>query len=70
MVFVMTLHGTIRCGLVTHGVLCAMCGKQVGKSVTCINRSKGCGYMSKPTMLAGQVSDVIEEARGFNEQRQ
>ena len=63
MVFVMTLHGTIRCGLVTHGVLCAMCGKQVGKSVTCINRSKGCGYMINLPMLAGAVSDEKEEAK-------
>ena len=61
---------TIRRGLETHSVLCAMYGKQVGKGVTCINRSKGCGYMIKPTMLAGEVSDEIEEARRPNEQRQ
>ena len=61
---------TIRRGLETHRVLCAMYRKQVGKGVTCINRSKGCGYMIKPTMLAGEVSDEIEEARRPNEQRQ
>ena len=35
-----------------------------------LNRGKGCGYMIKPTMLAGEVSDEIEEARRPNEQRQ
>ena len=59
----------IRRGLVTHSVLCAMYGKQVGKSVTCINRSKGCGYMINLPMLAGEVSDEIEEANRPNEQR-
>ena len=59
---------TIRHGLETHSELCAMYRKQVGKSVTCINLNKGCGYMIKSTMLAGEVSDEIEEAKCPNEQ--
>ena len=43
--------------------------KQVGKGVTCINRSKGCGYMIKPSMLVGEVSDETEEAKRPNEQQ-
>jgi len=37
--------------------------KQVGKGVTCINRSKGCGYMINLPLLAGEVSDEKEEAK-------
>ena len=54
---------TIQRGLETHSVLCAMCRKQVGKGVMCINRSKGCGYMINLPMLAGAVSDEKEEAK-------
>ena len=60
---------TIRRGLETHSVLCANVWETSWKKRNVHKPQQRLWLHDQPTMLAGEVSDEIEEAKRPNEQR-